>query len=181
MNKITPVLNTNRLRLIPLGLLHLSNIYVSWMNDSDIIAFLETGGDYTLEKLENFLKKVEEDNILFWAIHLKSDNKHIGNIKIDPINTKHLYGEYGIMMGDKTEWGKGYAKEASIAVIDYCFSDIINLRKVNLGVVSKNVAAIKLYEKIGFINEGRFINHVISKDGYDDVLRMAIFNPAYEK
>ena len=40
------------------------------------------------------------------GIHLKENCKHIGNIKIDPINKKHGTGEYGIMMGDKDEWGK---------------------------------------------------------------------------
>ncbi len=176
-----PTLVSERLNLIPLGLVHCSDNYISWMNNPQVNKYLESGGDYTLEKLHDFLKEVEASNILFWAIHLKSSNKHIGNIKIDPINKKHRYAEYGIMMGDPTEWGKGYAKEASIAVINYCFSEILDLRKVNLGVHAKNISAVELYRKIGFIEEGRFRNHVETIDGYDDILRMAIFNPLYEK
>lgn len=180
MNKTAPLLFSERLILTPLGLSHNSLDYVKWMNDTEVNKYLESGGDYTEEKLQNFLKQVESDNILFWAIHIKENNKHIGNIKIDPVNTKHKYAEYGIMMGDKTEWGKGFAKESTLLIIDFCFNGLLNLRKINLGVHAKNLAAIELYKKIGFKVEGRFINHVETIEGYDDILRMAIFNPKYE-
>ena len=94
----------------------------------------------------------------FLAIHIKESGKHIGNIKIDPINSKHAYGEYGILMGDKGEWGKGYAFEASKTIIDFSFNTLA-LRKINLGVVSENFGALHLYKKLGFIEDGVYKNH----------------------
>lgn len=143
-------IHTERLILKQLNLNHLSNDYVSWMNDSDVNMYLESGGDYTLDKLEGFLKEQEEKDILFWAIHIKESNKHIGNIKIDPIDESIMSGELGTMIGDKNEWGKGYAKEASIAVLDYCFKDL-DLKKITMGVISSNLRSVKLYENLGFI------------------------------
>jgi [ribosomal protein S5]-alanine N-acetyltransferase len=180
MKAKAPNLKSERLVLKPLGLAHYSQAYVNWMNDHEVYKYMETGGDYSLKKLYDFLVDVEQSNILFWAIHLNDSNKHIGNIKIDPINSKHRYAEYGIMMGDKTEWGKGYAKEASVLVINFCFSDVINLRKINLGVNLKNITAVELYKKIGFVEEGLLKKHVETKNGYDDILRMALFNPKYD-
>src|SRR5690554_5808743 len=116
-------IHTERLILKQLNLNHLSDDYVRWMNDTDVNKYLESGGDYTLSKLEGFLKEQEKKDILFWAIHIKVSNKHIGNIKINPIDESTMSGEYGIMIGDKEEWGKGFAKEASNAVIDYCFKE----------------------------------------------------------
>jgi RimJ/RimL family protein N-acetyltransferase len=160
----------------PLSLEHLSSTYVDWLNDKDVNKYLETGNNYNLDKLENFLLDVEKKNILFWAIHLKSDNTHIGNIKIDPINHKHGYGEYGILIGNKSQWGKGYAKESSNTIIKFCFEKI-KLRKINLGVVKNNVAAFELYKKMGFIIEGEFKNHGLYGNKYCNMIRMAIFNP----
>lgn len=171
-------LESNRLRLEKLSLAHLSKGYVSWMNDSEVYQFLESGGNYTMTDLNSFLKAVEKKDIYFWAVVLKNQNKHIGNIKIDPINEKHRFGQYGIMMGDKSEWGKGYAKEASEIVIRFCFKQL-NLRKIILGVRCQNISAIKLYERLGFKIEGRYIKHVVTENGYDDVLRMAKFNDTY--
>ena len=105
---------------------------------------------------------------------VKKTNQHIGNIKIDPINYRHLYGEYGIMIGDKTTWGKGYAKEASIAVINFCFTKL-SLRKINLGVIANNAMALSLYRSLGFVEEGRLKKHELINGTYKDKLRMALF------
>lgn len=169
-----PNLESERLLYKPLSLNHLSMEYVSWMNDLDVIRYLESGGDYTLEMLENYLKNVEQQEIFSWGIHLKNNGKHIGNIKIDPISIKHKRAEYGIMMGDKNEWGKGYAKEATSTILNYCFEEL-KLRKITLGVVLDNIAAYTLYQNIGFKTEGVLKSHSLHEGKYCDVVRMAIF------
>ena len=173
-----PKLESKRIYLVPLSLYHLSEKYVEWMNDNEVNKYLESGGDYTMQKLYEFLAEVEKKKILFWAIHLKSDDKHIGNIKIDPINFKHGFAEYGILLGDKLEWGKGFAKEASNLVIDYCFKEL-KLRRITLGVIKNNLNAIKLYQSLGFKIEGTYIKHLRHMTEYFDVIRMAIFDVNY--
>lgn len=175
-----PVLETERLILKPISVdIHLTENYVSWLNDPEVYQFLETGGNYTIDKLRDFLMSISGKGIFFWAIHLKSGDKHIGNIKIDPINSKHGLGEYGILMGEKDEWGKGYAKEASQVVIDFCFR-VLHLRKMTLGVVSQNLPAIKLYNLLGFTVEGNYKLHGMYNGVYMDLLRMAKFNPDFK-
>ncbi|HUS00527.1 MAG TPA: GNAT family protein [Chitinophagaceae bacterium] len=175
---LTPLLESERLLFKPLSLAHLSEEYVSWLNDKEVNKYLESGGDYTLEKLKCYLEAVEKKEILFWAIHIKESDKHIGNIKIDPIIKKHGVGEYGILMGDKNEWGKGYAKEASLKIIDYCFNTI-NIRKITLGVVEEHNQAVQLYFKLGFSVEGKYIKQGLYNGHYCDTLRMALFNPNF--
>jgi RimJ/RimL family protein N-acetyltransferase len=148
------------------------------MNDPAVITYLESGGDYTIEKIREYLLAVEARSILFWAIQLKISGKHIGNIKIDPVNEKHSLGEYAIMMGDRSEWGKGYAMEASKTVIQYCF-ETVKLRKLTLGVIENNVAAVNLYYKLGFVLEGVYKKHGIYGGKYCDAFRMALFNPNF--
>jgi RimJ/RimL family protein N-acetyltransferase len=127
--------------------------------------------------LKDFLIDVSNQDIYFWAIKDKLDDQHIGNIKIDPINFKHGWGEYGILIGDQSYWGKGVGFEVSNAVIDFCFEGNLKLRKINLGVRAENIAAITLYNKLGFEIEGIYKKHSVTTSGFDDVLRMAIFNP----
>ena len=170
------ILESKNLIYKPLSLEHLSKDYVNWLNDDKVNKYLESGNDYNLKKLENFLIEVEKKEILFWAIHLKKNNTHIGNIKIDPINEKHGLGEYGILIGKKSEWGKGYAKESSKTIIKFCFEKI-KLRKIALGVVEDNIAALELYKKIGFVVEGRLKKHGIYNNKYCNLIRMAMFNP----
>lgn len=169
------LLESERLVFEPLSLKYLSNAYVDWLNNKEVNKYLESGGDYTLEKLETFLKEQEQKDILFWAISLKDSKKHIGNIKIDPIDFENNSGEYGIMMGDADEWGKGYAKEASITIIDYCFNEL-HLSKITLGVVDQNTAALKLYEKIGFQQESVIDNYGVYEGQVCRSIRMVKHN-----
>lgn len=168
-------LETERLLLKRLTTNHLSDTYVSWLNDNEVNKYLETRGGYSLVKLKSFLIDQEKKNIFFWAIHLKDSFEHIGNIKIDPINLKDNSGEYGILMGSKEHWGKGYAKEASQVVIEFCFK-VVSLKKIDLGVIENNESAVSLYKKLGFQTY-----QVIEKYGYYDgndskLIRMTLWN-----
>ena len=53
-------------------------------------------------------------------------------------------------MGDRLNWGKGYAREATLRIVKYCFEEL-GLSKITLGVIQDNSNAVKLYEKMGFI------------------------------
>jgi len=170
------IFETQRLILKPLSRKHLTQDYVDWLNDIDVYRYLETGGNYTLDMLKDYLTDVEKKDIYFWGMHLKESNIHIGNIKIDPVNLRHGFAEYGIMMGEKSEWGKGYAKEATLRILDYCFNEL-NLRKITLGVVIDNTSAFNLYKSIGFEIEGIYKKHGFYQGKYCDVVRMALFNP----
>jgi RimJ/RimL family protein N-acetyltransferase len=128
---------------------HVTEAYVNWINDSEVNKYLETRGNYTLDLLKTYVEEQYNNEIYFWAIHLIGSEKHIGNIKIDPIHIETNTGDYGILMGDKSNWGKGYAKEATLRILDYSFNDI-KLSKINLGVIEDNVNAFELYKKIGF-------------------------------
>lgn len=149
--------------------------YVNWLNDPKVNKYLESGGNYTIEALELFLKEQEQKTILFWAIFIKNPKKHIGNIKIDPIDLVNNSGEYGILMGDTTEWRKGYAKEASLKIIKYCFSEL-KLSKITLGVLDKNKAALKLYENIGFESNAIINNYGVYGGETCNSIRMVKYN-----
>jgi RimJ/RimL family protein N-acetyltransferase len=166
---------SENLLLQPITLKFVTEAYLYWLNDPEVNKYLEVAKENTMPELAEYISRVEKEQILMWAIVLKSNKKHIGNIKIDPVNKLHNYAEYGILMGDKGEWGKGYAKEATVLVMDYCFN-VLKLRKVSLGVVDKNERAVFLYKKLNFITEGVFKDHGYYDNSYCDVLKMALFN-----
>jgi len=159
-------IRTPRLSLKRITLEDCTDDYLSWLNDTEVNRFLESGFfKHDMKSLVEFVSRYQSNNkALFLAIRLLDSQKHIGNIKIDKINRIHQTGEYGILMGERSEWGKGYAKEASIAIIRVAFG-LMGLQKVNLGVISSNTVAVELYKKIGFKVEG-----VIRRNFYDNAL-----------
>lgn len=170
-------LDTPRLSLDRVELEDCNTTYLSWLNDVETNQFLESCFfENTMSTLKKFVQaQINDPNSLFLAIRIKDTQKHIGNIKIAKIHPYHKTGEYGIMMGDKTEVGKGYAKEASIAIINHAFNGL-HLQKINLGVISENKVAVKLYENLGFRIEGVLRNNYFHKLSglFFDEIRMGL-------
>ena len=81
----------------------------------------------------------------------------------------------GIILGDIESRGKGIGKIALELALKYTFNNL-NLRKITLDVISDNKAAIALYEKVGFVEEGLLKKHFYFDSMYYDVKIMSLFN-----
>ena len=176
-----PFIETERLYLYPVTAAHCTDTYLAWLHDKEITRFLETGMFPTSQtQLLDFVNATQQKQCLFLAAVTKDSGKHIGNIKVDSINRIHGTAEYGILMGDKTEWGKGYAREGSVAMFDHCFKRM-NIRKITLGVIVDNTSAVQLYYKMGFAIEGTYLRHCFYDGEYRDLHRIALFAPESNK
>ncbi|MCE5325934.1 MAG: GNAT family N-acetyltransferase [Planctomycetaceae bacterium] len=161
--------------LRPLVESDLTQRYLDWLNDAQVSRFLESGTfPETMDSLRAFYNAMQgsKHNVLF-AIIDKATGKHIGNVKLGGINWIHRYGDLGIMVGDKAYWHKGYGREACRLLLKYAFGRL-NLNKVWLGVYGNHAAAIRSYEKVGFVIEGRMSEMLNFEGAYVDKVIMAI-------
>ena len=77
---------------------------------------------------------------------------------------------FGIFIGDPGYVGSGYGVEASTLFLSYAFG-VLGYHKVNLDFWEYNTRAQALYEKLGFVHEGRRReNHGSRGRSWDDVL-----------
>lgn len=148
--------------------------YLHWLNSEEINQFLESRFlNFTINDIKEYIKKMADDeNIIFLAIIRKDINKHIGNIKLGPIHWNHRLGDIGIMIGDKTSWGKGYASEAIGLLTNFAFNTL-NLHKVTAGAYKNNIGSGKAFQNAGFYEEGVRKKHFSHKGRYIDVVLMA--------
>jgi len=149
MNKQDIIIEGERIYLRILEEDDASEEYASWINDSEVNRYLETKKT-TAEDLKKYIaEKRKSEECLFFGIFLKESKKHIGNIKLEPIDTKEKIATMGMMIGDKSHWGKGIATEALNILVDWAFNNL-DIYEIDLGVLKDNAAAIKVYEKSGF-------------------------------
>jgi len=129
--------------------------YYYWMNDPEVTQYLESRFyPNSLEGLRDYVaSKLGDRNNVFLAIVLKEGDRHIGNIKLGPINWIHRFADLGIMIGDKSNWRKGYATEAIRSLVGYAFRKL-NLHKVTAGCYANNQGSLRAFEKAGFEMEG---------------------------
>ncbi|MDM3872387.1 GNAT family N-acetyltransferase [bacterium SCSIO 12696] len=154
------LLESQRLIFRELNVGDVTQEYVDWLNDPEINQYLETRfmiQDIKSVKcfVESMLKSSE--NILF-GVFEKQSGKHIGNIKLGPISLQHSRATIGLMVGEKTCWGRGYATEMIKAVSKYAFISL-GLNKVDAGCYEENLGSKKAFLKSGYQVEGVLREH----------------------
>lgn len=173
MSDIT--LLTGRLDLRPLTIDNATVQYLAWLNDPEVNRYLESRfGLHQLTDLSTFIEQVSADrSAVLLGMFIRENNKHIGNIKLDCIHPYYKRGVIGLMIGDKQEWGKGYATEAITAVTQYAFEQL-ELQKIMAGCYESNVGSKKAFEKVGYQVEGLLRSHVETGEGREGVWQLGI-------
>ncbi|MFA6414391.1 MAG: GNAT family N-acetyltransferase [Candidatus Paceibacterota bacterium] len=167
-----------RVYVRPMSETDATSVYAAWLNDSEVNKYLATKST-TVEELKRYIatKNGQSDTLLF-GMFLKEDNRHIGTIKLEPIDIANKRATIAIMLGDKREWGKGYGPESMRLLITHCFNEL-GLEEVNLGVLAQNVSAIKSYEKIGFKEVKREAGAITYPNGIFDQVTMTLHTDSY--
>jgi len=89
------------------------------------------------------------------------------------------HSELGIMIGEKDYWSQGYGTDAVLTLLRFAFYQM-NLNKVTLGVFDINPRARAVYDKLGFIEEGRSREEYFHDGRYVDVIRMSVLRREFE-
>ena len=77
-------------------------------------------------------------------------------------------------MGETSYKKRGIATRASRMLVDYGF-EYLRLHKIYLNTDGGNYPAHSLFEKVGFVREGYFVDDMIHRGMYIDRVRYAIF------
>ena len=153
--------------------------YVEWLNDPEVTQFtqIESGG-ITLEGEREWFQRVTgpDSHTRNWAI--EAQGRHIGNCALMPDESGQVAG-FGIIIGDKREWGKGYGTAALREVLRIGFGEM-GLQRVHLTALAPNARGIRCYEKCGFLHEGVRRRHFLKRGQWLDVVCMGILREEWE-
>lgn len=148
----------------------------TYLNDAETRAYLS--GDapfpYTLAEEKKWIEgqSARKDTYSF-AIETLAEGKYIGGCGYNAVEHKNRRCNVGIFIGDKDYWSRGYGSDALGLLLALAF-DELNMHRVDLDVKAYNPRAIRCYEKLGFVTEGRFRDRVFHEGRYHDELHMSI-------
>jgi RimJ/RimL family protein N-acetyltransferase len=106
------------------------------------------------------------------AIALPGSNKLIGNIGIRKRDVRAYSAEMGYEL-DPREWGNGYATEAATAMLKFAFEQL-RLHRVSANAIANNHNSLRVLEKLGMRQEGRWRENEFFKGHYWDTVVYAI-------
>lgn len=168
--------STERVELFVLEPSHVTDEYVSWLSDPVVNRFLESRFSHhdresTLAYVSGMLANPD---VLMLGIRSIELDRHVGNIKLAPIDRHHGLGEIGLLIGDRLTWGRGVGSD-SIALMVSIAARQLGLRKLTAGCYASNVGSARAFKKAGFSLEGVRKNHFLLDGVNEDLLLMARF------
>lgn len=136
--------------------------YAGWLHDADIVRYLEVRfAPPSPGSLPGYVQAMyDSPGNWLWGIYVTEGHRHIGNIKLGDYNPHHRTADVGLLIGERAEWGKGYATRSIVAVADYAFrhTDIV---KLTAGMYATNEGSYRAFLRAGFVTEGRRLSQYV--------------------
>lgn len=132
--------------------------YLRWQNDAEVNRTrIFTPRPLTEEAVRAWYARVSQqeglDNPTF-TIYERANWRPIGLTSLFNIDFWSSTAEYGIVIGEKTCWGKGYGTEVTRLMLEFAFRGLC-LQQLHLRTMSFNERGIRAYLRAGFRHAGR--------------------------
>lgn len=131
-------------------------LYGRWINDFTVRMNLGGRvGPMTAEAEEAWYEgTAKASGSHHFTIYEAATLRPLGTTALHDVDHFHRTAEFGIMIGEKDCWGKGYGTETARLMLEHGFTNL-NLHNILLRVFSTNERALRAYTRAGFRECGR--------------------------
>ena len=157
-------------------------ISVKWRNDEEIQNMVGGPKYFVSSEREKqwVIDMINSNDKLVLAICLKKNDKYIGNVILQSIDWINRSAHVPIMIGDKSEWNKGYAMEARMQMLKFAFEER-GIERIYAYVMESNINSIKLHEKCGYLQEGILRKSVFKNGKFYNQIILSILKEEFHK
>jgi len=152
-------------------------LFVRWLNDPEVRLGLQIYLPFSQadEEIwyEGMIKSPAEEHPLMIEIETPNGWVPVGNCGFITPDWRIRKAEIGIFIGEKKYWNQGYGSEVLRLALKLGFEGM-NLNRISLQVYTNNPRAIRAYEKVGFVHEGRLRQAHYDGGQYHDTLIMSV-------
>ena len=152
--------------------------FLKWFNDQEVAQYLEWYLPMTEMSEEKFIEELgttraKSDAHFVIEATAGASAKAIGICGLHGIGSKDDLAHFGIVIGEKDYWSRGYGLEAARLLINYGFEQL-NLHRISSYAFAFNERSIKLHRKAGFREEGRMRQATFKNGQYHDLVQFGI-------
>lgn len=170
-----------RLRFVALGPEHFPAVR-RWRSDPEVTRYWIIKDVPDEAAIRQWYARNQAAGALVWTI--LSQGEPVGYVtffELDEVNRK---AELALMIGERSVWGQGFAKEALTTVLRHAFtpreSGGLSLHKVWLAVFAENTAARRAYSTIGFREDGVLREDMFRENAWHDQILMSVLENEFE-
>jgi RimJ/RimL family protein N-acetyltransferase len=157
-------------------------LFVRWFNDYATSRTLSIRSPMSIPIEEGWFERAVanqgKDGYHFVAC-LIEDDRPIGTIGLFDLDLANGSAGLGISIGAAADRGRGHGTAMLRALLRFGFGEL-RLERIWLDVYDFNPGARRVYQRVGFVDEG-VLRHAIYRDGrYRDLYRMAILREEWD-
>lgn len=177
MKKQFPEASSRDVRLTDFTADHLTERYISWLNDPEVVRYSEQRHKtHTLRSCETYFHEKVCSSDLFLAIEVGGHGPeyHVGNVGIS-VDLKNSIADLSIIVGAKEYWGTGVGSCAWSLAIQTLF-ERMNFRLISAGTMSVNDPMRNLFKRSRmqidavlperFLWEGKLVDLMVASISY---------------
>lgn len=154
-------------------------IVFNWRNTDRIRSVMNNDEIIQLDQHYQWYTSMKKDSSKIVKLLLYK-NTPVGLVQFSQINNKHGTCEWGFYIGDTTLAPRGSGKMMGILALDYLFNEV-KMRKICASILDFNNISINYHKKLGFLEEGRLVKHILKNNEYVDLVLMSLFKERWDK
>jgi RimJ/RimL family protein N-acetyltransferase len=151
-----------------------------YASDAEVVRYLDWGPS-TVDETAQFLavartaREALPRTVYHLAIVLRATGNLVGGCRIEIRSAANGVGDLGYVLA-RPHWGRGYATEATRALVGFGFEQLA-LHRIWATCDVRNAASARVLEKIGMEREGLLRHSVRRKGEWQDSYLYAILEP----
>ena len=150
-------------------------IFARWSRDDEYLRNLDDDPARPAAEgnFASFDTPATSPDSFYFHIRTLEEERLIGFVVLHSIKWSNQSALLAIGIGESACRGRGYGQDALRLILNYAF-DELNLYRVGLTVMAYNAAAVRAYERAGFVLEGAARGAVQRAGAHHDLLYFGI-------
>jgi RimJ/RimL family protein N-acetyltransferase len=151
-------------------------LFVTWFNDYATSRTLSIRSPMSIAAEEQWFERAVanqgKDGYHFVAC-LLTDDRPIGTVGLFDLDLVNGSAGLGISVGAGADRGKGHGTDMLLALLGFGF-DSLRLERIELDCYDFNPDAHRLYQRVGFVDEGVARHRIFREGRYADLFKMSM-------
>ena len=149
----------------------------AWQNDPDVWSRMDYERPFSLRDIADGEARSREEGAPFV---IEAEGRPIGRIGLNRFRARDRICSLYLFIGERTMWGHGYATESIATLLAYAF-DRWDLYQVELWTLADNAAAMRVYERCGFVRDGTLRARSFKDGAWVDRIVMSVRRDEFER
>jgi len=143
-----------------------------WRNSDRIRENMYTDHEISMNEHRVWFDRIRKEAVPLFLV-FEYQVKPIGVINVTQIDRRNNKCYWGFYIGDpEAPLGSGTA--LGYFGLNYIF-EVLKVRKLCAEAFAFNSASLKFHKRLGFIEEGRLVQHILRNGRYEDIVSFALF------